>query len=197
VRVLVVYAHPCPESYVAALKDAALETLKAGGHELRLLDLYAMGFDPVLSAQERRAYHTAGENERLVSDQLAHLRWADGLLFIHPTWWYGPPAILKGWLDRVWIPHATFTLPADGKPIGRVLGQIAHLGVITTLGSPRWWWWYLGQPGRGMLLRGLKPLCGPRCRTLWLARHGIDSAGPRERADFLARVRREVARWAG
>lgn len=193
-RMLVIYCHPCPESFTAALRDRALAALAAAGHEIRLIDLYGEGFDPVMDAGERRAYHTAGANEAPVSAHLDALRWAEGLLFVYPTWWYGLPAMLKGWLDRVWVPHATFTMPETGKPIGRVLTQIRFIGAVSTLGSP-WWWWRLvmSEPGRRTLLRGLRPLVAPRCRTLWLALHGIDGASAAQRTGFLRKVERRLA----
>ncbi len=135
-RMLVIYCHPCPESFTAAIRDKAMAALAAAGHEVRLIDLHAEDFDPVMRAEERRAYHTAGVNEAPVAAHLDALRWCEGLLFVYPTWWYGLPAMLKGWLDRVWIPHATFTMPEGGKPIGRVLTNIRFIGVVSTLGSP-------------------------------------------------------------
>lgn len=193
-RVLVVYCHPNPESFTAAVRDRALAALGHAGHETRLIDLYAMGFDPVMGAAERAAYHTPGDNERPVAEHLAALRWAEALIFVHPTWWYGPPAMLKGWLDRVWIPHATFTMPEGNEPIGRVLTNIRVLGAISTLGSPRWWWWVMGMPGRRMLLTGLRVLCAPRCRTFWLGLHRMDDATPERRQHFLDQVDRRMGR---
>jgi NAD(P)H dehydrogenase (quinone) len=193
-RVLVVYSHPCEESFVAAVKERIVATLGGGGHEIRVLDLYAMGFDPVLSAQERRDYHTPVENERAVADHLDALRWAEALIFVHPTWWYGPPAILKGWLDRVWVPFATFEMPKPGKPIGRVLTNIRVIALITTLGSPRWWWWFIGMPGRRMLLTGLSVLCAKGCRTIYMGLHRMDSATGLDRAAFLDKVAKRFER---
>lgn len=187
-RTLVVYCHPLPDSFSAAIRDTAIRTLEAGGHEIRLLDLYAMGFDPVLSAAERRAYHDAGANEVNVAEHLEAVRWAEHLVFVYPTWWYGLPAMLKGWLDRVWVPHATFTMPSGNKPIGRVLTNIRRITAISTLGSPKWWWWVIGAPGRRTLLTGLSVLCAPHCHTLWLALHRIDVIGAPERQRFLDRI---------
>ena len=193
-RVLVVHCHPCEESFGAALRDGVLEGLRAGGHEVRLLDLYADGFDPVMDADERRGYHTPGENEAPVRDHLASLRWCEGLVFVYPTWWYAQPAMLKGRLDRVWVPHATFTMPQGSGPIGRVLTNIRVIAVVTTLGSP-WWWWTLvmGAPGRRILLRGFRPLVAPRCRTRWIALHKMDTASLATRQRFLTRVRSELS----
>jgi putative NADPH-quinone reductase len=194
-RVLLVHCHPCEGSFGAALRDTALKSLAAAGHETRLLDLYAMGFNPVMSAPEREGYHTAGSNELPVAEHLAALRWCEALIFTYPTWWYGPPAMLKGWLDRVWIPHATFGMPEANKPITRVLTNIRHVGAISTLGSP-WWWWNLVMmaPGRRMLLTGIGVLCHPRCRTFWLGLHRMDSASAQQRAEFLARVEHRLMR---
>jgi len=193
-RILVVYCHPCPESFTAAARDAVLAGLHAGGHETRLVDLYASGFDPVMDGPERRGYHTPGENEARVREHLASLRWCEGLVFVYPTWWYAQPAMLKGWLDRVWVPHATFAMPQGSGPIGRVLTNIRFIAVVTTLGSP-WWWWTLvmGAPGRRILLRGFRPLVAPRCRTRWIALHKMDTASLATRQRFLARVRSELS----
>jgi NAD(P)H dehydrogenase (quinone) len=194
-RVLIVYCHPCPESFSAALLDTALVTLKTAGHETRLIDLYAEGFDPVMSAEERRGYHTPSDNEKPVAAHLENLRWCEGLLFIYPTWWYGQPAMLKGWMDRVWVPHATFTMPKHGQSIRAVMTNIRLLGVITTLGAP-WWWWTFGieAPGRKILLRGLRPLIGLKARTFWLGLHEMDSASDTKRKGFLVKVAKKLAR---
>lgn len=194
-RILLVYCHPCPESFTAAIRDRAVAALTGAGHVVEVTDLHAEDFDPVMDARERRGYHTPGENERPVAEHLAALRRADGLVFVYPTWWYGLPAMLKGWLDRVWVPHATFTMPENGKPIGRVLTNIRFIAAVSTLGAP-WWWWRLvmSEPGRRTLLRGLRPLVHPRCRTLWLALHGIDRATAGQRDAFLERVAARLGR---
>ncbi len=154
-KTLVVHCHPSPASFTAAVRDRVLKGLAAAGHEVRLIDLYGEGFDPVMSRQEREDYHTAGLNEQPVAEHLAALRWCEALVLVYPTWWYGQPAMLKGWLDRVWVPHATFRMPEPGKPIGRILTNIRFIAAVSTLGSP-WWWWTLamGEPGRRILLRG-------------------------------------------
>jgi putative NADPH-quinone reductase len=193
-RVHLVYCHPCPESFAAALCERVLAGLGRAGHEVDLLDLYASGFDPVMGAEERRRYHDPGVNEAPVAEHLDRLRRAEALVLVYPTWWYGPPALLKGWLDRVWVPHATFTLPEPGRPIGRVLTNIRLIAAVSTLGSPWWWWTFLGQPGRRQVLTGLKVICHPRCRTLWLALHRMDTVSEARRRAFLAAVEARFAR---
>ena len=98
-RCLVVYCHPVPESFGAALRDTAVAALSDRGCDVRLTDLYAEGFDPVLGADERRAMDRAPTDPAL-APHIENLRWAQAILFVYPTWWYGLPAMLKGWLDR-------------------------------------------------------------------------------------------------
>jgi NAD(P)H dehydrogenase (quinone) len=192
-RCLVVFAHPVEASFAAALDAAVRTTLEAAGHEVRGRDLYAMGFEPVLSRQERLDYHTAGENERAVAEHTADLRWAEALIFVYPTWWYGLPAILKGWLDRVWVPGVTFTMPEGNRPIGPLLTHIRVVGGISTYGSPWWWVRWVGDSGRRTILRGLGALCARDRRSFWLAHYKMDASTPASRAAFLARVQHTVA----
>ena len=91
-RVLVVYAHPSPNSFAAAVVMA--------GHQVDDLDLYAEEFQPVLTREEREVHYNAGGNFTGVAAMCNACR-ADALVLCFPTWWYGMPAILKGWFDRV------------------------------------------------------------------------------------------------
>jgi putative NADPH-quinone reductase len=188
-KILLVHCHPNPESFTASVKAVAVETLERAGHEVDVLDLYAEGFDPVMSREERAGYHARGENRLPVASHLDRVKAADGLLFVYPTWWYGQPAMLKGWLERVLIPHETFTMPEGNQPIRGLMTNIRFLGVLTSLGSPKWWWWIMGAPGRRVLLTGISVLCAPRCRTFWLGLHGMDQSTASSRGGFAERVR--------
>lgn len=192
-RALVVYCHPVPESYNAALRDAVIRGLKAAGHEVDLMDLYAEGFDPTMAREERLNYHQLGINVRPIADQLARVKEAEALIFVYPTWWYGHPAMLKGWLDRVLVPHETFGLPKPFRPLERGLTNIRFIAAVTTLGSPWFWWRWVGQPGRRILLDGVGGIVHPRARKLWLALHSMDSVSAEKRAAFLAKVESRFA----
>jgi putative NADPH-quinone reductase len=193
-RLLVVYAHPVPESFSAALFRAVVDAAEGAGHEVRARDLQAEGFDPVLGAEERRAYNEGGPPEDpVLRSHVEDLLWAEGLVFVYPTWWMGQPAMLKGWLDRVWRPGVAFRV--EGHWVQPNLTQIRLIGVVTTLGSPRWVWSFLmGAPGRKIMLRSLLACTGLRTRTFWLGLHGMDSATAAQRERFLARVRARIAR---
>jgi NAD(P)H dehydrogenase (quinone) len=191
-RVLIVYCHPLEGSFAAALRDGAHKALTRGGHELRLIDLYREGFDPVLSAAERSTYLAdTAANVAGVREHVDALRWAEGLLFVFPTWYYGPPALLKGWLERTWLPGVAFTVPkAKGEKPGAGLTHIRWLGVVTTSGSPWWWLMLIGDPGRKLFVRGLRALFARRCRVTWLQLFSMNNATDLDRTRFLARVDR-------
>ena len=189
-RILVVWAHPLADSYSAALKDRAVASLEATGHEVDLLDLYAEEFDPVLSAQERLDYHEIGPNQANVQSYVAQLRAAEGLLLIFPTWSFGYPAILTGWLQRVWVPGVAFGLREEGGPIIPGILGIRRVAAITTTGSP---WWYVkavGNPARKVLKRGHRVMFAKGARTKWLDLNNMNKDSPTKRKRFLAKVER-------
>src|SRR4051812_6908214 len=99
-RVLLIYCHPLAESYAAALRDAAIQGLLAAEHGVEVRDLYAEGFNPVLSAHERRSYYDQDTTADKTADHVAALQRAEALVFVYPTWWFGMPAMLKGWFER-------------------------------------------------------------------------------------------------
>ncbi len=192
-KVLLVHAHPRADSFSTALKDAAVAALESAGHEVMLRDLYAEGFNPVLSAAERGIYHDIPGNLAGIEADVAQLQTADALLLVYPTWWYGMPAILKGWFDRIWVPGVTFTLGAGA--IQPALTNIKRIGVVTTYGSPLWLLWYLGWPDRRVLGSGIRRLCAKGCQLDWLYLTRMDQRGDVDRSAFLARVSARLARW--
>lgn len=194
-RVLLIYCHPRQDSFCAALRDTAQGALKAAGHTVEVRDVYAEGFAPALSAGERGRYYDEGANRRGIEGHVAALRRAEALLLVYPTWWFGMPAMLKGWLDRVWVPGVALDLRAEAGALHPLLTNIRRIGVVTTYGSPGWLLWLVGWPDRRVVRRGLLPLCARRCRLDWLALTRMDTCTRPERERFLAKVRRRLARW--
>jgi putative NADPH-quinone reductase len=171
-----------------------VQALQGAGHELRQIDLYGEGFDPVFSAAEKASY--LGDTQRNIAGVAEHvdaLRWAEGWVVVYPTWFYGAPAMLKGWLERVWLPGVTFTVAsAKQRTIGGELRNIRLFVGITTSGSPWWWLKVIGDPGRSLFMKGLRPLYAKRCRMRWLQLYNMNHVTQAERETFLARVRREL-----
>ena len=193
-RILLVFAHPLDDSYAAALRDAIVDTLRAGDHAVDLCDLHKESFDPVLSAHERRVYKDTSANNEAVSGHVQRLRWAEGVIVVFPSWWYGMPAILKGYFDRVWLPGVAFEFgPRSIEPL---LTSIRLFGVVTTTGAPAWFTRiYMGNPSRKVLMRGLaRLLAAPGAERFWLALYGMDSARSEVRSRFIERVKARVSR---
>lgn len=194
-KCLVVYCHPVPESFSAALRDTAVATLAAKGWEVRLIDLYADGFEPVLGTEERRSYNDRAPDDPKLAPHIDSLNWAEAVLFVYPTWWYGLPAMLKGWFDRVWATDVAFRISKDGGRIVSLVPHIRKIGVVTTCGATRWISFVIGQPGRKTILRGMRALCAPTCRTLYLAHYDMDRSTAETRRRYLATVRKRLSRW--
>ena len=194
-KLLLIYCHPDPDSFCSVLRHQALQALTQAGHEVREFDLYAMGFDPVFSRAEKLSYLTATEqNIAGVAEHVAALRWAEGWVAVYPTWFYGLPAMFKGWLDRVWLPGVTFNIAkAKERRIGGELRNIRLFLGITTSGSPWWWLKVIGDPGRSLLMKGLRPLYAKRCRMKWLQLYNMNHVSAADREAFLARVQRELS----
>jgi NAD(P)H dehydrogenase (quinone) len=148
-NVLIVYAHPEPTSFTAALKDAAVRALSSAGHRVEVSDLYDERFNPVAGrhdfmhaadparfhyqSEQLNASRTGGFAADLVREQ-ERLQRADLLVFVFPLWWGGLPAIVKGWFDRVCAYGVAY---ADGKRFdkGYFVGRRAIMG-LTTGGTP-------------------------------------------------------------
>lgn len=124
-KALLIYAHPNPASFCAALKITALDKLAELGVETRVHELYNSQFEPVLSVQD---FEELGRGQ--VSSDVTRLQtditWADWLLFIHPTWWMGTPAIMKGYFDRVFSNGFAFQTDEKG-PHGLLVGKKAMI----------------------------------------------------------------------
>lgn len=196
-RILAICCHPSPDSYHAALRAAAVERLEAAGHAVTVIDLYAEDFDPVMPraqwADPQRGGGTAPELTRHVDE----LRAAEGLLLIYPTWWYGMPAMLKGWVDRVWQPGVAFELK-DGKIVRHMLSNIRGFAVVTTHGSPQWFIRLLmGEPGRKQVVRGLTQHLAKGCRVSWNALYDVDQGSTAAHERWRDRTAGRLARFFG
>lgn len=197
-QTLVVYCHPEPSSLCASLHAAVTEGLQEAGHDWRSIDLYAEGFDARLTREEWQSCVKPGApgataKPSALDAHVQSLRWAQHLVFVYPVWMSGPPALLKGWLDRVWRPGVAFLRPARPGALPRPgLTQVRRITVVTTGNAPRWWTWLLGDPNRRLFTRALRACCGRRCRVRWLQAHGLATSTAAQRAAFIARVRQGV-----
>jgi NAD(P)H dehydrogenase (quinone) len=191
-RALVIVAHPRRDSFSHHLAGRAADGLRAGGHDVEVLDLCAEGFSAAMSAAEREAYHT----DRPILDPLVErhaelIGRAELVVFVYPTWWSTVPAVLKGWLERVLVPGVAFGFDARGKV--RPALQLRRIVGVSTYGSSAAQVRLVNDNGRRTLTRALRLSCRRGTRTSWLAMYSLDTSTPVARAEFAARVERSMA----
>ncbi|RAX37480.1 NAD(P)H-dependent oxidoreductase [Rhizobium tropici] len=192
-KVLVLHSHPVEESYGAALHRQTIESLKGAGHEVDDCNLYAEGFDPVLSRQDRVIYHDYPGNIEAVKSYVERLQRAEALVIVTPVWNFGFPAILKGYFDRVWLPGVSFEL-VDGK-VRSKLQHIRKLGAVLTYGADPFRAFIAGNPPKKIVKRVLRAQIKPFAPVVFLAHYDMNRSTDETRGLFLDKVKREMARF--
>lgn len=189
-RVLVLFAHPVETSFVAEVHRVLVTALVEAGHEVDDCDLYAEGFDPVLSREERIDYHDVAVNRRNVEGYVERLLSAEALVLVHPVWNFGFPAILKGFFDRVLIPGVSFQL-VDGE-LRPILHNIRKLAAVVTYGGHRWRALLMGDPPRKILKRVVRAVIHPAASTRYIALYNMNRNADADRQAFLRRIASEM-----
>ncbi|GMX62800.1 NAD(P)H-dependent oxidoreductase [Paenibacillus elgii] len=157
-KVLIVQGNPVEHSYGWALGDSYAEGAAAAGAEVRMIRLAELDFNPNLSGGYKNKLPLEDD---LVKAQES-IRWAEHLVFTYPIWWGGPPALLKGFLDRVFLPGYAFKYKKGSSLPDQLLkGRTARL--IVTMDSPLWYYRLVqGQPGHRMMKVSTLQFCGIR-----------------------------------
>lgn len=191
-RVVVVYCHPNDKSYTRAVLDQVLLGLQQSECDVKVIDLYAAQFDPVLIVNEvhrrrdlDKVYYTRAQREVVA--------WCDAMVFVYPVWWGGFPAMLKGYIDRVFVSGLTYSFADRPKsavfPTGLMRGKQAHF--FYTLDSPAIVAWI--DPGWLASYFTVFKYCGfSVVRRYYLARLKLTSQAQRER--WLSAVRSHATR---
>jgi putative NADPH-quinone reductase len=196
-RILVVFCHPAPDSFQGAILADLVARLEQDRHEVRLVDLYAERFDPVLDLDAWRAHRQGRPHAAALDAHIEALRQAEGLVLVYPTWWYGLPALLKGWFDRVWQPQVAFVIE-DAAFRTHFLPRLQRFAAITTYGSPRLFIeWIVGDPARRQLMRGLALQFARGLRTCWAPIYNVDGRSRENLARAQARAVGRVTRLFG
>lgn len=129
---LIVFAHPNQKSFCKGIVNTIETTSKESGYEIRVRDLYEIGFDPILKPDDFVALQSANIPNDIKTEQ-EHIKWADIITFVYPVWWSGFPAMLKGYVDRIFSYGFAYE-SVDGTPRGLLSGKKALL--FCTTGSP-------------------------------------------------------------
>lgn len=129
---LIVFAHPNPKSFGKGIVDAIQKASDSVGIATRVRDLYELGFDPILKASDFESF-LSGQIPEDIKVEQEHISWADVVTFVFPVWWAGFPAVLKGYVDRVFSYGFAYEY-VDGVPNGLLKGKKALL--FSTTGTP-------------------------------------------------------------
>ncbi len=196
-KCLVVLAHPVADSLCHTLAQCAIRTATAAGHEVEVEDLYQSGFSPSLTVAERLSYYDAPFDASALEKQVGRLRSAEALVLAFPTWWFGFPAILKGWFDRVWAPGIAYDHAADLGAIQPRLDRLRHTLAITSLGSP---WWVdrlvLRQPVERTLKTALLGTCAPSSKFEMLSLYKAERLTTPQVQAFCSRIEKAITKWS-
>jgi len=192
--VSLILGHPTPGSFNHAICATAIEALRVNGHTCHFHDLYREGFDPVMPSGEiPKDAPLPPEIERHCQE----IDDADGIIFVHPNWWSAPPAILRGWVDRVLRPGRAYNFVPDGqggaKPVGLLKASVGL--VFTTANTPHDKEVQLfGDPLQTHWLKVVFGLCGVTRTERWDFSPIIISTAD-ERREWLREVEHAVARY--
>ncbi len=171
-KCLLVVTHPLDDSLCKTLSKHVENQLIQKGHDVVVEDLYAEGFDPVLSIKERETYYNGSYDSSEIEEQTHRLLNAQALVLLFPTWWFGFPAMLKGWFDRVWGP------------------------VVTTMGSP---WWIdrlvMWQPVKRVLKLALLGACAKGSKLQFLTLYNSEKLDEQKVAAFQNQIEKRLSSW--
>lgn len=195
-RCLIVKAHPLSESLCSTMTLRVVEMLRAAGNEVIVEDLYAMDFDAAMSPEERASYYEGPYSAKAAADRIENLLSAEAIVLIFPTWWFGFPAILKGWFDRVWAPGVAYDHSTGYGPIKPRLLNLREMLAITSLGTP-WWvdWIIMRQPVKRVLKSAIAGTCAPKCRFRMVSVYKSEKLTSAQVDKIGARVKRVLDKW--
>ncbi|AOP13912.1 MULTISPECIES: NAD(P)H-dependent oxidoreductase [Bacillus] len=185
----VIYAHPNPNSFNGAILNQVIKALEDGKHFYDVIDLYRDRFDPVLLFDEKKRRSDmkrdpeTAEYRRIVKN-------ADHLIFIYPLWWGGMPAIMKGFIDRVFAAGEAYTY--QGKlPKGLLKARTAS--VYYTADAPSWYLRFWRRDADWVTVKDVMlKFCGVR-RVKRLLFAGVKDSSEEKRTQWLDRVYRSIA----
>jgi len=183
-RILVILGHPRKDSFCGALCNSYVEGAKTAGNEVQLIALGDLVFDPIL----HNGYATIQALEPDLLAAQAAITWAQHLVFVYPIWWGAMPTLLKGFIDRVFLPGFAFKFREGSQFWDRLLsGRSAHL--LVTMDTPPWYFrWVYRMPGHNQMQRTILEFCGIKPVTI-SSFGSVKSSSQQKREKWLGQVR--------
>ena len=195
-KCLIVTTHPLNDSLCKLLGKHVENKLTQMGHVVAIEDLYAENFEPALTALERKSYYAESYDLSNIAEQVSRLQDAEAMVLLFPTWWFGFPAMLKGWFDRVWGPGIAYDHASDFGPIKPRLDNLKKVLVVTTLGAP---WWFdrlvMWQPVKRIMKFALLGACARKCKLQFLSLYNSEKLNEQRISVFINKIDKELVTW--
>jgi putative NADPH-quinone reductase len=167
------------------------------GHEVVVEDLYSEGFKPALTDMERKSYYGESYDSSNIAIQVSRLQEAEALVLLFPTWWFGFPAMLKGWFDRVWGPGIAYDHASNFGPIKPRLENLKEVLVVTTLGST---WWFdrlvMRQPVKRIMKLALLGACTKKSKLQFLSLYNSEKLAEQQIVGFKNKINKALVAWS-
>jgi NAD(P)H dehydrogenase (quinone) len=193
-RILIVFAHPLETSFVSALHARVVEILRASGHIVDDLDLYAERFDPVMSREGLLRYVDMNANTREVEGYVQRLLAAQALVLVFPVWFDGLPAIMQGYFQRVFLPGVSVRIDEAGL-FHPNLRNVKRMAAVCAYGESRRDVAAKGDPPLRFVRDNVGALIDPKGRLEYLALYDMNFTRAPRRAAFMKRVIRAFQAW--
>ena len=181
-RVLAVFCHPRRNSFTGALLDAFAAGVGEAGHELELADLHREGFDPRFRPEDYAQFRAEPMPEEVLAEQRRVER-ADAFAFVFPVWWWSFPAMLKGWIDRVWSEGWAYTFTAE-RSKGLLRDRPTVLLGSAATGAPTYRKYRYDEAMRVQIETGILGYCGISTTAAHIF-HDVDSDAEARRAHLI------------
>lgn len=155
-KILIIIGHPNKDAFNFGIASAYKNGAKNSGAEVKEIIIADLKFNPNLQF----GYHKRTDLEPDLTDAWEKIKWADHLVWVHPVWWGGLPAITKGFIDRLFLPGFAFQYRENSVWWDKLLiGKTAH--IITTIDQPSWYYWLVyGRPSINQLKKATLEFCG-------------------------------------
>ncbi|NNG02050.1 MAG: NAD(P)H-dependent oxidoreductase [Desulfobacteraceae bacterium] len=190
---LIVFTHPYEKSYCSSILQHIVRDFRTKHQDVDIIDLYQEGFNPALDKEALSLYKHGKFSDPKVGKFQKLINESNHLLFIFPVWWYDLPAILKGFLDKVFLKDWAYEDSKSGLPKGK-LTFIKKATVISTMKSPGWYYWLMYRNSiKQSFIRGTLKFCGIK-KIRWINITDIENISDEDRKRWLKRISRAIGR---
>ena len=181
-KILIIQGHPNKESFVSALAQKYSQGAEAAGNKVECIHLTDLTFDPILWG----GYKGEQPLEADLIKMQEKITWADHLVFAYPNWWGTMPALMKGFIDRTFLPGFAFKY-TDKFPIKLLKGRTAS--VLVTMDSPNFWYTlFMGAPGHKAIKRTILQFCG--VKTKISSFYSVRTSSSAKKEAYLSRAKK-------